>query len=171
LIDDGLVVVGLSAGDIDDPLAANCSRPPPDQRDVRLPRAFVQVRNLDGSVVWSRDFDGHGIRDGDGFSLVTGLAVDDSGIYLASEAGRTRTKDTLDRACPNKGISEDFHIRAYDFDGNEIWTQIVGSTQTDALSGIALTDEGVYVGGTTRCAVEGATSEGSADAVLMKFTK
>ncbi len=172
LNDDHLVVTGLTLGDINDPNAKNCSNPPPNARDSHSKgRAFVELLDLDGIPVWSREFDGHGIRDGDGFSLGTGLALDSSAIYVASEFLRTPTAATLDPACPNHGWSEDFSVRAYDYAGNELWTQTLGTTQTDSLSGIASTADGVVAGGSTACAIGEATNQGGADAVVLKFDK
>ncbi len=62
-------------------------------------------------------------------------------------------------------------MRAYDFNGNELWTQIVGSTATDAPSGIAVNASGAYVGGSTRCTLGAIANAGSGDGFVLKITR
>lgn len=168
LHDGSLYVAGVSVGEMSDPDATRCTRPAEQQRDTTgYARAFVQARTLDGDLVWTRQFDGHGLNDGDGFSLGITLDVDAAGIYLASEAARTPTPGTIDQDCPLSGIQEDVHVRAYDFDGDERWTQIIGSTTTDNPSGLAVNDGGVFVGGSTDCHLDEGTNQGLADAFVL----
>ena len=166
---DRLIATGATAGAITDPLSKRCTRPPEPQRDFGQPaHAFVQMRDLDGGIVWSREFEGQGVNDGGGFSLGIDITADESAIFVASEAVRTPGAQPQDPTCPQRGPQEDVQVRAYDFDGNELWTQFVGTTATDAPSGIAVNDFGVYVGGSTQCGLGGNAHAGSGDAFVLK---
>jgi hypothetical protein len=70
---------------------------------------------------------------------------------------------------PGRWARKDIHVRKYDLEGKQLWTQQIGSTASDTPSGIALNATRVYVAGTTRCQLAGQISAGSADAVVMKL--
>ena len=111
-----------------------------------------------------------GSSGGTGFSLAIGLGVDDTAVFVASEAIRPRNPEALDSACPVGNPAEDIHVRMYDLEGEELWTQQIGSTASDTPSGIALNATGVYVAGVTFCQLAGQISAGSADAVVIKLS-
>lgn len=166
---DELVVTGLTLGDLADPWSPQCTNPPIAQRGMgQFPQTFVQVLSAnDGTEVWSRQFEGSGL--GGDSSLGIKVAVGANAIYVASEGIRPPGTLPPDQSCsPSTGGPEDIHVRAYDFAGNELWTQFLGSRDTDAPSGLAVNGTGVYVGGSTMCSLTGQPNAGSGDAFLLK---
>lgn len=172
-VHDGYVsVVGTSLGDLTGSPSAKCRQPPEAFRNQgAAARAFVQLRNPDGEVLWTRQFEGNGFVEGNRFSLPIDVAADADGIFVASEFARPPTPDTLQTDCPITGGQEDTHIRAYDFDGSEQWTQVIGSTGRDTPGGIALLAESVQVVGTTDCALAGEMNAGLNDAFVIQVAK
>lgn len=168
LHDGYLTVVGSSGGDlVGGSPSARCTQQDP----FTFFSAFVQLREPDGSVLWTRQFEGNGLIEGNRFSLPIDVASDADGIFLASEFLRPPTPDTLDPSCPITGTQEDTLVRAYDFAGNEQWTQIIGSTGRDNPGGISLLAESVQVVGSTDCVLAGEMNAGSVDAFVLQFTK
>lgn len=166
-----LVVTGVTFGDLADPWSTRCTLPPLNQRDRnRFPRTFVQLRSAgDGAEIWTRQYEGNGINQGE-FSLGIKVASGPEAIYVASEALRTPATQPPDPSCPTGqgGFSEDVHVRAYDLNGDELWTQIIGTRATDAPSGLAVNATGAYVGGVTSCSLAGQPPAGSGEAFFLK---
>ncbi len=171
LHDGNLIVAGMSNGDLEDPQSTLCTRLPEAERDYTQPaRAFVQLRTPNGAPLWNRQYDGNGVNDGDAFSLPIALAVDHSGIYVASEAARNPGPQIRDAGCMQlQSGPEDLHVRAFDYAGDELWTQIIGSSGTESPGGVAVNATGVYVGGVTMCTLTDTPNAGSGDAVLLKI--
>jgi PKD repeat protein len=63
----------------------------------------------------------------------------------------------------------DLLLRKYDAEGNEIWTQQLGTTSVDWAYAIAVNNSGLYVAGTTSGAFPGQNNIGLSDAYLAKF--
>ena len=166
----GVYVAGFTAGTIADPFSPRCTNPPPPNNDFGgIPTSFVQRRTTDGTVLWTQQYeDSNGLT---GISLAISLAVDHTGVFVASEVTRPRDAGALDPACPVRGRpDEDIHVRAYNLEGDELWTQQIGSTAPDTPSSIAVNATGVYVAGLTFCQLADQISAGSADAVVIKLT-
>lgn len=165
----GVYVAGATTGKMTDPFLPRCTNPPiPNNNFGDVPTTFVQRWTGDGTVLWTRQYEGSsGLT---GFSLAIDLGVDDTGVFVASEAIRPRNPEALDPACPAGNPAEDIHVRMYGLEGEELWTQQIGSTASDTPSGIALNATGIYVAGITRCQLAGQISAGGADAVVIKLS-
>ena len=165
----GVYVTGSTTGRMSDPFFERCTNPPsPNNNFGDVPTAFVQKRAADGAVAWTRQYEGS--SGPTGFSLGIKLAVDGSGVYVASEALRPRDPDAMSPACPIDGPHEDIHVRRYGLDGAEGWTRLIGSTQLDVPSDIDTNADGVYVAAVTLCQLGEEPNAGSADAVVIKLT-
>lgn len=68
------------------------------------------------------------------------------------------------------GGRNDAYVRAYDLDGNELWTQQFGTQGRDLAAGVGADSSGnLYAAGGTEDALLGWTNEGGADAFLVKL--
>jgi|GEM_PF-784617 len=104
--------------------------------------AFVRRYDADGNELWTRQFTSsdNDPATGDNDSVL-GVAVDNSGVYLAG---------ITEAAFPGQteaGGAADAFVRKYDAVGNELWTKQFGTTETDIAYGIAVNAAGVYVAG------------------------
>ena len=117
---------------------------------------FVSKYDLDGAVVWTRQF-GTSSDDG-GF----GVAVDGNGVYVTGF-----TQDALPGQTP--AGSADVFVRKYDPAGAVAWTRQFGGNSSDFGHGVAVDGNGVYVTGRTDGALPGQTSAGSTDAFVVKI--
>jgi hypothetical protein len=118
--------------------------------------AFVRKYDLDGNVLWTRQF---GTPPADEASAIS---VDVSGVYVAGFAGDALPDQTF------AGFDDAF-VRKYDFDGNELWTRQFGSDGFDRVIGISKDVSGVYLAGWTELALPGQTSAGGLDAFASKY--
>jgi len=165
----GVYVAGFTTGKMTDPFFPRCTNPPiPNNNWGDVMTTFVQRWTADGTVLWTRQYEGSSGYTGT--SLAIGIAVDDTGIFVASEAISPRNPEALDPACPVGKPAEDIHVRMYDLEGEQRWTQQIGSTASDTPSAIAVNATGVYVAGATGCQLAGQISAGSGDAVVIKLS-
>ncbi len=118
--------------------------------------AFVRKYDLEGNLVWTRQF------GTSAYDNAASLAVDSSGVYVA---GRTSG------ALPGQSSagSEDTYLRKYDFDGNVVWTRQFGSSSSDIPTGVAIDSSAVYVVGDTNGSLPGQTNQGSWDGFVRKY--
>lgn len=118
---------------------------------------FVRVLDMDGDLVWTRQF---GTPAAD---YALGVAVADDGRVLV--AGHTMG----DLAVPNAGDFDAF-LRAYDADGDLLWTRQFGTPATDAAVGGVATDPlgRAFVAGRTLGALDG-PQLGNGDAFVRAF--
>lgn len=166
---NNVYVAGATTGKMTDPFSPRCTNPPiPNNNNGDVLTTFVQQWTAHGTMLWTQQYEGS--SGNTGFSLAIGIAVNDTGLFVASEAIRPRNPEALDSACPVGNPAEDIHVRMYDLQGEELWTQQIGSTASDTPSGIALNATGVYVAGVTFCQLAGQISAGSADAVVIKLS-
>lgn len=96
---------------------------------------FVRKYDEDGEVVWTRQFDLGGMED------ATGVAVDQSGVYVTGSA---------DFIIPGRGILSEGYVRRYTLDGSLVWSTRLrpdGLRNTEPAD-LALDASGVYVAGT-----------------------
>src|SRR5262249_2224271 len=91
------------------------------------------------------------------------VAVHGSNVYVAGFLSGTFPGQV------NAGGPSDAFLRAYDTDGNELWTRQFGSAALDAANSIAADDTAVYVGGETDGVLPGQTSAGGRDAFVRKY--
>lgn len=99
-----------------------------------------------------------------GFDYATGLVVDASGVYVAGYTQGALPGQT-------SAGSEDAFVRAYDTDGNEIWTRQFGTPGDDGMYGVSLDESGVYVAGWVYGALPGQTWMGDYDSFVAKLAK
>ena len=120
---------------------------------------FVRVLDMDGDLVWTRQF---GTPAAD---YALGVAVADDGRVLV--AGQTMG----DLAVPNAGDFDAF-LRAYDADGDLLWTRQFGTPATDAAVGGVATDPlgRAFVAGRTLGALDG-PQLGNGDAFVRAFER
>lgn len=121
--------------------------------------AFVTKLDLDGRVVWTRQF---GTAEDD---EAKGLGADASGVYVAGY-----TRGAL--AGTNSGGSDVF-VRKYDPDGNELWTKQFGGGggADDVGYAVAADRTGIYVAGYILGGLPGQGTVGAAnaDAFVRKY--
>ncbi|MDQ3956618.1 MAG: hypothetical protein M3285_13855, partial [Actinomycetota bacterium] len=118
--------------------------------------AFVRKYDVDGNVVWTRQF---GSAE---FDIVAGVAATPAGIYVAGYAESVLPGES------SAGAGDAF-VRKYDVDGNVVWTRQFGSASEDFASGVAATSGGIYVAGDTRGVLPGESSAGAEDAFVRKY--
>jgi hypothetical protein len=119
--------------------------------------AFVRKYANDGTVLWTRQF---GTPDRDG---AAGVATDSSGVYVAGTTGGQFAGQTTN------GLRDGF-VRKYSPTGTLDWTQQFGTTNSDAVHGIAVTSDGVFVVGDTYGVFDGQSQKGLLDAYVVAFS-
>jgi len=139
--------------------------PSPGQSAAGGVNAFVRKYDAAGNDLWTREF------GSDGPDSASGIAVDDSGVYVAGYVFGTLPGQT--------GLGgQDAFVRKYDADGNVIWTRQFGAPGTtvpfnpnpdDSASGIAADATGVYLVGATTGTFAGQTGAGGQDAFVRKY--
>ncbi len=119
---------------------------------------YVHKLDDDGDVVWTRQF-GTSADD-----LGWGGTVDANGnAYVVGAIGGTLPDQTSAGA-------EDAVVRAYDPDGNELWTRQFGSIGNDHANAVTVTDDGyVYVTGAAGGALPDQTHALGSDVFLLKW--
>lgn len=117
--------------------------------------AFVRKYSADGEMLWTKQF---GTDDFDRARV----AVHSSGVYAA---GLTWSAFP---AFANAG-SADIFVRAFDHDGNTVWTQQFGSSGFDRLLEVTVGDSGVYIVGDTGGTLPGQVSAGGNDLFVARF--
>jgi hypothetical protein len=119
---------------------------------------FVAKYDAAGTLLWTRQF-GTALYD-----AANGITVAATGeVYLAGET---------DGALPGQvsAGSTDIFTAKYDTNGALGWLGQLGSAQYDAATGVALGSDGnIYAAGETHGALDGYTSSGMADMVVIKF--
>ena len=117
--------------------------------------AFIRKYDLNGNVIWTKQFGTSGI------DLITGVAIDANGVYITGRVGG---------ALPGQIWSggNDAFIRKYDFNGNEIWTRQFGG---GIGVSIATDSTGAYILGQTSFSgsVAGHLSFQANDAFIRKY--
>ena len=117
---------------------------------------FVSKLDLDGNVVWSRQFGTSAV------DTVLGAAADAGGVYVVGY-----TDGALQGASAG---SSDAFVRKYDPDGNVVWTRQFGGAALDHALAAAVDATGLYVAGFVEMtALPGQTLAGGADAFVRKY--
>ena len=118
--------------------------------------AVVGKLDLDGAVVWSHQF-GSPADDEATVSSTVG-----QGLYVAgSTPGALPEGSSI-------GESDGFLVK-FLANGTEVWTRQFGTTDYDAVYGMASDPKGVVVVGTTHGAFEGQTNAGDRDVFLVRI--
>jgi hypothetical protein len=117
---DAILVTGTTRGTLDGPNVGDLD-------------AFVRRYDLDGNVLWARQF---GTSASDSGKAIAG---DGTGIFVGGS-----TYGSLDDS--NSGDRDAF-VRRYDLDGTLLWARQFGGAGGDFATGIAATDPGIVVVG------------------------
>lgn len=117
---------------------------------------FIMKLNFSGELVWSKEF-GSTLSDG-GKGITTGR----NGIFITGY-----TNGDLDG---NKNIgNNDVFITKYDFNGNRVWTRLLGTSEKEKAIGIAIGNDGVYITGNTNGNLDGISNMGTWDVFVTKY--
>lgn len=120
---------------------------------------FVRKYDTAGQDVWTRQFGSIGI------DYASGASGHASGIYVAGIAeGALSGPEGSD-------IDEVGFVRRYTSDGAEVWTRRFVSNGVGAGVGVAVSDSGVYLTGTTDRDLPGETGFGDIDGFVRKYDK
>jgi beta-propeller repeat-containing protein len=119
---------------------------------------FVRKYDANGKELWTRQFG----TASDADDQVRGIALDNTGIYIAGS-----TADTLPGQ--TSAGNADAFVRKYNPEGKELWTRQFGSSSFDQARAIAVNASGVYVTGLTTGVMPDKTSAGSHDVFLRKY--
>lgn len=130
----------------------------PSQVKVGTVDGFVRLYDHEGNVLWTRQFSPPG-----GTTMAAAVALDETGVYVAGNVTGAFPPFT------SAGL-EDIYLRKYDFQGNVLWTQQIGSPGQDLAAQISVDNGVVYVVGQTNDALPGQTFQGGlADALLLAY--
>jgi hypothetical protein len=121
------------------------------------PDVFVRKCGSGGAEVWTRTFTVTGSQ-----TAITGVAAD--GLMVVVAGWTTGTLPGQTRAG-----TEDAFLRAYDLDGNELWTRQFGTVPTERLLGVTMSGGEIYACGHTQGAFPGQTYAGNTDAFVVKY--
>ena len=117
--------------------------------------AFVRKYDADGNEVWTRQV------GTSGWDFARVVAANANGIYLGGQ-----TEGIL-QGKRNAGHYDAF-VRAYDAEGNGVWTRQFGSADQDEPSGLAVDSHNVYLAGTTWGTLPGQTRPGGPHAAFVR---
>jgi len=118
--------------------------------------AFLRKYDRNGDAIWTHQFGTPGADQ------AVGIALDDSGVYVAGSTDGTFPGQTA------AGIVDGFLLKL-GRGGTELWTRQFGTAGTDPPLGIALDHSGVYVAGSTDGTFFGQTAAGIVDGFLLKL--
>jgi len=120
------------------------------------PDAFLASHDLDGNLLWTRQF-GTSASD-----YVYSVSAGPAEVYAAG------TSYAVLPGCSGSGAADGFIIK-YDSNGSQLWARQFGTAAADYVNSIAVDSTGIYAAGITFGSLEGYTNEGRADAFLVKF--
>ncbi|MFV0393028.1 MAG: hypothetical protein ACK5LC_01325, partial [Coprobacillaceae bacterium] len=146
-VDDGFILVGYTRStDIPD-ITLNGSY-----------ASFILKFNFDGTLVWTKTFDGNGSD-----MLMSVTEVNDG--YVAT--GYSNSTDLS--GITNQGGMDAFIVK-YDKQGNTLWINNFGGNGNDYYYSIATTNDGyVAVGYSNSTNLNGLTNLGGQDAIIVKY--
>jgi uncharacterized protein (TIGR03437 family) len=141
----GAYVVGYTAG----PLAT--------QSLIGGTDSFIRKYDDKGEIVWTRQFG----SPTDDFAY--GVATHTSGVYVVGQV------DCCAGSLPGlpTTASNDAYIRKYDGNGNELWTKMISTINTERALSVAVDSTGVFVAGTTNGDLAGPA--GQRDGYVRKY--
>jgi photosystem II stability/assembly factor-like uncharacterized protein len=118
--------------------------------------AFLRKYDLDGTVLWTREFGTSSTDRG------YGVVADSSGVYVTGYTGGTF-------AGQSSAGGNDVFLSKYDADGTAVWTRQFGSSASDTAYGVSADSSGVYVTGYTSGTLPGQSSSGGDDVFVQKY--
>ena len=134
----------------------------PGQTHLGSSDAYVRKYDGNGNEVWTRQFGSRGV------DLAHGVVVDGAGNLYVS--GTTRLSLPGQSNMEPVAGGSDVFIRKYDSDGNEVWTNQLGTQKGDSVAGVVVDGAGsLYVVGSTEGAFAGQTNSGSYDTFVLKM--
>jgi Domain of unknown function (DUF1996) len=118
---------------------------------------FVRLIDPQGEELWTDQFGTVGI------DRAMAVATDRTNVFVAGSTDRT-----LHGQESAGGV--DAFVRAYDLEGNELWTVQFGSAATDEALAVAVDGSGVFVAGTTEGRL-GRLGLGGVDGFISRFDR
>ncbi len=118
---------------------------------------FVRLIDPQGEELWTDQFGTIGI------DRALAVATDRTNVFVAGSTDRT-----LHGQESAGGV--DAFVRAYDLEGNELWTVQFGSAAADEALAVAVDGSGVFVAGTTEGRL-GRLAFGGADGFVSRFDR
>jgi hypothetical protein len=118
--------------------------------------AFLRKYDLDGTVLWTREFGTSSTDRG------YGVAADSSGVYVTGYTGGTFAGQT-------SAGGNDVFLSKYDANGIALWTRQFGSSASDTAYGVSADSSGVYVTGYTSGTLPGQSTSGGDDVFVQKY--
>jgi hypothetical protein len=141
----GVYLAGLTAGAM------------PGMTSAGAHDAFVRKYDATGKELWTRQFGSSKLED------VTGIAVDDTGVYVAGTTLGVLPGQT-------SAGSADLFVRKYDAEGNELWTRQFGTAEYDQARGLAAYGASIYLVGWTLGTLPGQAAQGLHDALVVRLS-
>ena len=139
-------------------VAGTTSRALPGQTNLGLKDAFVQKYDVDGTLLWTRQF---GSADNDGAASVS--VGNDGSVLVAGEASAAMPGQTYVG-------SVDSFVQKYDASGTLLWTRQFGSAQVTRAASVSVGSDGsVLVAGEVTRALHGQAALGGSDAFVLKY--
>lgn len=119
---------------------------------------FIRKFDAQGKHLWTRQFGGTAL------ATVNAVAASDKGIFVAG---------MVYGALPDGGGvlgDVDGFLARFTNKGAHVWTRQLGTTQPDSLSGVTVTEDGVYAAGDTAGVLPGQASAGGGDAFIVAYS-
>jgi hypothetical protein len=118
--------------------------------------AFLRKYDANGNELWTRQFGTARLDE------LIGIFADATGVYVSGD---------VDGALPGQTHAgqADAFVRAYDANGNQLWTRQFGTAAGDRAFRISGDDSGVYAVGVVAGALPAQTHAGTADAFIRKY--
>ena len=131
----------------------------PGYTNAGLVDAFLRRYDLNGNVVWTRQFGTAGDDD------IHDVAVDrDKSVYVAgSVIGQLPGQPW--------GGGSDAYVRSYTPDGDVVWTRQFGTAGFEHFNAVTFDATGVYAAGHTDSAVAGGPNAGGIDVFLQRYDR
>ena len=117
---------------------------------------FVRKYDFSGAETWTRQFGTPSLDQ------AFGISINSTGVYVAGSTGGAFPGHTSAGAL-------DCYVRAFDADGNMIWTRQFGTSVFDQIDAISADDNGVYVAGRTAGTLPDQQTAGTQDAFLRRY--
>ena len=129
----------------------------PGQTSAGANDAFLRKYDAGGKELWTRQFGSRKLEE------VTGIAADDTGIYVAGFTSGVLAGQT-------GAGSSDLFVRKYDAEGKELWTRQFGTPEYDQSRGIAVYGGSIYMAGITLGTLPGQSALGMHDAIVVRLS-
>jgi hypothetical protein len=165
-------VAGQTLGNLNDPDSAPCSA---SSHVSGRPLAasggtFVRRYEDNGNLVWSTS-----VHPRSGFLDPEAMTAGPTTVYVGGEVFRGTDEPSPgpnDPACPRRAWYEDSdtYVAALTLSGEPVWSTQFGTNGVDVPTDLAVASSGLYLTGSTECALSGQTSAGDFDAFLVRLS-